>query len=151
MFGGTAMIPWALANWGKVIAGILVLSITIYIGVLKFQLGSARGEAAELRGKVSELNSEIAGWKQTYAVMADVIKKQSDAAKKLEDQKKQAEDKRLQADKKAAVIVAHQKEAETRLEAIPSVPEASSTCEAEMDVIKQMLQVGSKGYTGVGQ
>lgn len=130
------MIAWALANWGKVIVGIVILSITIYIGVLKFQLGSARGEAAELRGKVSELNSEIAGWRQTYDVMSQVIEKQSKANKILEEKRKQAVAKRAESDKRASAIVAQAKDTETRLKAVQA---PASTCDEELSKIRQLL------------
>jgi cell division protein FtsB len=133
MFGGVVMIPWALANWGKIIVGILILSITVYIGVLKFQIGSLHGENAELRGEV-EL------WKQTYTVLSQKAAEQNAAINKLEEQRKTALKNRAQADKKAAPIVAHQKQAETRVDAIAPVAEASSTCEAELGAIKQMLE-----------
>jgi DNA repair exonuclease SbcCD ATPase subunit len=126
------MIPWALANWGKVIVGILVLSITIYIAVLNVKI-------ANRDKRIAEITQEVELWKQTYSVLASKVAEQNAAIQKLDAQRKTALKKRAQADKKAAAIVAHQKEAETRLEAIPSVPEASSTCEAEMDAIKAML------------
>jgi DNA repair exonuclease SbcCD ATPase subunit len=130
--GGILMIPWALANWGKVIVGILVLSITIYIAVLNVKI-------ANRDKRIAEITQEVELWKQTYSVLASKVAEQNAAIQKLDAQRKTALKKRAQADKKAAAIVAHQKEAETRLEAIPSVPEASSTCEAEMDAIKAML------------
>jgi DNA repair exonuclease SbcCD ATPase subunit len=126
------MIPWALANWGKVIVGILVLSITIYIAVLNVKI-------ANRDKRIAEITQEVELWKQTYSVLASKVAEQNAAINKLEEQRKTALRKRSESDKKAAAIVAHQKEAETRLEAIASVPEASSTCEAEMDAIKQML------------
>jgi DNA repair exonuclease SbcCD ATPase subunit len=132
MFGGIAMIPWALANWGKVIVGILILSITIYIAVLNVKI-------ANRDKKIAEITQEVELWKQTYSVLASKVAEQNTAINKLEEQRKTALKKRAQGDKKAASVVAHQKGAETRLEAIASVPEASSTCEAEMDAIKQML------------
>jgi DNA repair exonuclease SbcCD ATPase subunit len=126
------MIPWALANWGKVIVGILVLSITIYIAVLNVKI-------ANRDKRIAEITQEVELWKQTYSVLASKVAEQNAAINKLDEQRKTALRKRAQGDKKAAVIVAHQKDVETRLEAIASVPEASSTCEAEMDAIKQML------------
>jgi DNA repair exonuclease SbcCD ATPase subunit len=125
---------WAPAaeNWGKVIVGILVLSITIYIAVLNVKI-------ANRDKRIAEITQEVELWKQTYSVLAAKVSEQNAAINKLDEQRKTALKKRAQADKKAAAIVAHQKEAETRLEAIPSVPEASSTCEAEMDAIKAML------------
>jgi DNA repair exonuclease SbcCD ATPase subunit len=123
------MIPWALKNWGKVIVGILILSITVYIGVLKFQIGSLRGENAELRGEV-EL------WKQTYSVLSQKVAEQNAAINKLEEQTKTARKKRAQADEKAAPIVAHQKQAETRLEAIAP---STGACEDELSKIQQLL------------
>jgi chromosome segregation ATPase len=129
MFGGVVMITWVLANWGKVIVGILILSITIYIGVLKFQIGSLRGENAELRGEV-EL------WKQTYTVLSQKVAEQNAAINKLEEQTKTARKKRAQADKKAVAIVAHQKQAEARLEAIAP---ATGACEDELSKIQQLL------------
>jgi DNA repair exonuclease SbcCD ATPase subunit len=130
--GGILMIPWALANWGKVIVGILVLSITIYIAVLNVKI-------ANRDKRIAEITQEVELWKQTYSVLASKVAEQNAAINKLDEQRKTALRKRAQGDKKAAVIVAHQKDVETRLEAIASVPEASSTCEAEMDAIKQML------------
>jgi chromosome segregation ATPase len=126
------MIPWALANWGKVIVGILVLSITIYIAVLNVKI-------ANRDKKIAEITQEVEGWKSAYSILSNKVVEQNAAIQKLDAQRKTALIKRTEADKKAAAIVAHQKEAETRLEAIASVPEASSTCEAEMDAIKQML------------
>jgi septal ring factor EnvC (AmiA/AmiB activator) len=132
MFGGIAMIPWALANWGKVLALILAALLAAYIAVLNVKI-------ANRDKRIAEITQEVELWKQTYSVLAAKVAEQNAAINKLEEQRKMALKKRAQADKKAAVIVAHQKEAETRLEAIPSVPEASSTCEAEMDAITAML------------
>jgi uncharacterized UPF0160 family protein len=132
MFGGIAMIPWALANWGKVIVGILVLSITIYIAVLNVKI-------ANRDKKIAEITQEVDGWKSAYSILSNKVVEQNAAIQKLDAQRKTALIKRTEGDKKAAAIVAHQKEAETRLEAIASVPEASSTCEAEMDAIRAML------------
>jgi chromosome segregation ATPase len=137
---------WALAvaNWGKVLALILAALLAAYIAVLNVKI-------ANRDKKIAEITQEVEGWKSAYSILSNKVVEQNAAIQKLDEKRKTALKKRAQADKKAAVIVAHQKQAETRLEAIASVPEASSTCEAEMDVIKQMLQVGSKGYTGVGQ
>jgi cell division protein FtsB len=126
------MIPWALANWGKVIVGILILSITIYIAVLNVKI-------ANRYKKIAEISLQAKAWEQAYTIMKEKVVEQNAAINKLEDQRKTALKKRAQGDKKAAVIVAHQKQAETRLESIATVPEASSTCEAEMDAIKAML------------
>jgi chromosome segregation ATPase len=122
----------AAANWGKVIVGILVLSITIYIAVLNVKI-------ANRDKRIAEITQEVDGWKSAYSILSNKVVEQNAAIQKLDAQRKTALIKRTEADKKAAAIVAHQKEAETRLEAIASVPEASSTCEAEMDAIKQML------------
>jgi cell division protein FtsB len=132
MLGGAAMIPLALANWGKVLVGMIVLILGVYIAILNSRI-------TNLRAQVKESQAEIVLWKKTYSVLASKVAEQNAAINKLEEQRKTALNKRAQGDKKAAAIVAYQKEAETRLEAIPSVPEASSTCEAEMDAIKQML------------
>lgn len=132
MFGGIAMIPIALANWGKVLVGMIVLILGVYIAILNSRI-------TNLRAQVKESQAEIVLWKQKYSVLAAKVAEQNAAINKLEEQRKTALKKRAQGDKNAAAIVAHQKEAETRLEAIQSVPEASSTCEAEMDAIKQML------------
>jgi DNA repair exonuclease SbcCD ATPase subunit len=126
------MYVWALANWGKVIVGILILSITIYIAVLNVKI-------ANRDKKIAEISLQAKAWEQAYTIMKEKVVEQNAAIQKLEEQRKTALKKRAEGDKKAAVIVAHKKEAETRLEAIPSVPEASSTCEAEMDAIKAML------------
>jgi cell division protein FtsB len=126
------MIPMALANWGKVLVGMIVLILGVYIAILNSRI-------TNLRAQVKESQAEIVLWKQTYSVLASKVAEQNAAINKLEEQRKTALKKRAQGDKKSAAIVAHQKEAETRLEAIASVPEASSTCEAEMDAIKQML------------
>jgi hypothetical protein len=136
MFGGIAM-NLSLGDWLKVGLAIGLILLAWYIHALN--------------GKIEKQELEIELWKQTYSFLAAKVAEQDRAIFDIGEKKKQADKKRAQADKKAAVILAHQKQAETRLEAIASVPEASSTCEAEMDVIKQMLQVGSKGYTGVGQ
>jgi chromosome segregation ATPase len=127
------MIPWALANWGKVIVGILALSITIYIAVLNVKI-------ANRDKKIAEITQEVDGWKSAYSILSNQVVEQNAAIQKLDAQRKTALRKRSESDKKAAAIVAHQKQAETRLEAIASVPEASSTCEAEMDAIKAMLE-----------
>jgi DNA repair exonuclease SbcCD ATPase subunit len=132
MFGGIAMIPWALANWGKVLALILAALLAAYIAVLNVKI-------ANRDKKIAEITQEVEGWKSAYSILSNKVVEQNAAIQKLDEKRKTALKKRAQGDKKAAVIVAHQKEAETRLEAIPSVPEASSTCEAEMDAIKAML------------
>jgi chromosome segregation ATPase len=126
------MLTWALANWGKVIAGILVVSITIYIGVLNVKIASRDK-------KIAEITQEVDGWKSAYSILSNKVVEQNAAINKLEEQRKSALNKRAQSDKKAAVIVAHQKEAETRLEALQA---PSSTCDEEMDKIKQLLAIG---------
>jgi DNA repair exonuclease SbcCD ATPase subunit len=126
------MIPWILANWGKVLALIIAALLVGYIAVLNVKI-------ANRDKKIAEITQEVEGWKSAYSILSNKVVEQNAAIQKLDAQRKTALKKRAQADKKAAVIVAHQKEAETRLEAIASVPEASSTCEAEMDAIKAML------------
>jgi DNA repair exonuclease SbcCD ATPase subunit len=125
---------WALAvaNWGKVLALILAALFAAYIAVLNVKI-------ANRDKKIAEITQEVEGWKSAYSILSNKVVEQNAAIQKLDEKRKTALKKRAQGDKKAAVIVAHQKEAETRLEAIPSVPEASSTCEAEMDAIKAML------------
>jgi hypothetical protein len=115
----------SLGDWLKVGIAIGLILLAWYIHALN--------------GKIEKLELEIELWKQAYSIIGDKMVEQNAAINKLEEQRKTALNKRAQGDKKAAAIVAYQKEAETRLEAIPSVPEASSTCEAEMDAIKQML------------
>jgi predicted Holliday junction resolvase-like endonuclease len=124
MFGGIAM-NLSLGDWLKVGLAIFLILLAWYIHALN--------------GKIEKQELEIELWKQAYSIIGDKMVEQNAAINKLEGQRKTALKKRAQADKKAAAIVAHQKEAETRLEAIASVPEASSTCEAEMDAIKAML------------
>jgi predicted Holliday junction resolvase-like endonuclease len=124
MFGGIAM-NLSLGDWLKVGLAIFLILLAWYIHALN--------------GKIEKQELEIELWKQAYSIIGDKMVEQNAAINKLEGQRKTALKKRAQSDKKAAAIVAHQKEAETRLEAIQSVPEASSTCEAEMDAIKQML------------
>jgi predicted Holliday junction resolvase-like endonuclease len=124
MFGGAAM-NLSLGDWLKVGLAIFLILLAWYIHALN--------------GKIEKQELEIELWKQAYNIIGDKMVEQNAAINKLEEQRKTALRKRAQGDKKAAAIVAHQKEAETRLEAIASVPEASSTCEAEMDAIKQML------------
>jgi DNA repair exonuclease SbcCD ATPase subunit len=125
---------WALAvaNWGKVLALILAALLAAYIAVLNVKI-------ANRDKKIAEISLQAKAWEQAYTIMKEKVVEQNAAIQKLEEQRKTAIKKRAQGDKKAAAIVAHQKEAETRLEAIASVPEASSTCEAEMDAIKAML------------
>jgi hypothetical protein len=115
----------SLGDWLKIGLAIFLILLAWYIHALN--------------GKIEKLELEIELWKQAYSIIGDKMVEQNAAINKLEEQRKTALNKRAQGDKKAAAIVAYQKEAETRLEAIPSVPEASSTCEAEMDAIKQML------------
>jgi chromosome segregation ATPase len=124
MFGGIAM-NLSLGDWLKV-------GLAIFLILLAWHIHA-------LNGKIEKQELEIELWKQAYSVLSAKVAEQNAAINELGEKKKQAEKKRAQADKKAAAIVAHQKEAETRLEAIPSVPEASSTCEAEMDAIKAMF------------
>jgi septal ring factor EnvC (AmiA/AmiB activator) len=126
---------WALAvaNWGKVLALILAALLAAYIAVLNVKI-------ATRDKKIAEITQEVELWKQTYSVLAAKVADQNAAINKLEEQRKMALKKRAQADKKAAVIVEHQKEAETRLEAIAGVPEASrGECEAELSKIRQLL------------
>jgi DNA repair exonuclease SbcCD ATPase subunit len=127
------MIPWILANWGKVLALIIAALLVGYIAVLNVKI-------ANRDKKIAEITQEVEGWKSAYSILSNKVVEQNAAIQKLDEKRKTALKKRAQADKKAAAIVAHQKEAETRLEAIASVPEASSTCEAEMDAIKAMLE-----------
>jgi chromosome segregation ATPase len=126
------MYVWALANWGKVLALILAALLVTYIAVLNVKI-------ANRDKKIAEITQEVEGWKSAYSILSNKVVEQNAAIQKLDAQRKTALRKRTEGDKKAAVIVAHQKEAETRLEAIPSVPEASSACEDEMDAIKAML------------
>jgi cell division protein FtsB len=127
------MIPMALANWGKVLVGMIVLILGVYIAILNSRI-------TNLRAQVKESQAEIVLWKQTYAVLSQKVAEQNAAINKLEDARKTALKKRAQSDKKAAAIVAHQKDTETRLNAITQAPEASSACEAELGAIKQMLE-----------
>lgn len=127
------MIPWALANWGKLLVGMIVLILGVYITILNSRI-------ANLSAQVKESQAEIVLWKQTYFILSTKVTEQNEAINKLESQRKTALSKRAQSDKKAAAVVAHQKEAETRLEAIASVPVASSgECEAELSKIRQLL------------
>jgi predicted Holliday junction resolvase-like endonuclease len=115
----------SLGDWLKLALAIGLILLAWYIHALN--------------GKIEKQELEIELWKQTYSVLAAKVAEQNAAINAMGEKKKQAEEKRSRADKNAAAIVAHQKEVETRLEAIASVPEASSTCEAEMDAIKDML------------
>ena len=126
------MIPWALANWGKVLALILAALLAAYIAVLNVKI-------ANRDKKIAEISQEVEGWKSAYSILSNKVVEQNAAIQKLDAHRKAALKKRAEGDKNAAAIVAHQKETETRLEAIPSVPEASSTCEAEMNAIRAML------------
>jgi hypothetical protein len=130
------MIAWSLANWGKVLTGLLIVLVAVYIGVLKFQLGSARGEAAELRGKVSELQAENGEWKRVYGILSEKVVDQNAAVQKLAKLKKEADRKRLEADKKAAAIQAQARHTENALQAVPA---SSGACESELETIKQLL------------
>jgi DNA repair exonuclease SbcCD ATPase subunit len=133
MFGGAAMIPWALANWGKLLALILAALLIGYIAVLNVKI-------ANRDKKIAEITQEVEGWKSAYSILSNKVVEQNAAIQKLDAQRKTALKKRARADKKAAPIVAHQKEVETRLEAIAPVSEASrGECEAELSKIRQLL------------
>lgn len=137
MLGGIAMIALALANWGKVIVGILFLSITIYVGFLKLQNHSLRNEADTQSLKVKEQQIELKEWKRVYGILADELAKQNKAIIELGDQKKQADSKRAEAEKKASAIVAQARQSENSLQRVPEAK--SANCEAEMATIKQLL------------
>jgi hypothetical protein len=131
------MIALALANWGKVIVGILFLSITIYVGFLKLQNHSLRNEADTQSLKVKEQQIELKEWRRVYGILADELAKQNKAIIELGDQKKHADSRRAEAEKKASSIVAQARQSENSLQ---RVPEAKSVnCEAEMATIKQLL------------
>jgi chromosome segregation ATPase len=123
MFGGIAM-NLSLGDWLKVGLAIFLILLAWYIHALN--------------GKIEKQELEIELWKQAYSIIGDKMVEQNAAINKLEGQRKTALKKRAQADKKAAPIVAHQKEVETRLQALQA---PSSTCEEEMDKIKQLLAV----------
>jgi predicted Holliday junction resolvase-like endonuclease len=125
MFGGIAM-NLSLGDWLKVGLAIGLILLAWYIHALN--------------GKIEKQELEIELWKQTYSVLSAKVAEQNATINALGEKKKQADKKRAQADKKAVAIVAHQKETETRLEAIPSVSEASrGECEAELSKIRQLL------------
>ena len=140
---GLLMLAWALANWGKVLTGLLIVLVAVYIGILKFQLGSARGEAAELRGKVTELQAENGEWKRVYGIMSTELSKQNEAVQKAGELAKQAESKRLEAEKKAAAIQAQARHTENALQAVPA--SSGPDCEKELETIRQMLNVSMHG------
>lgn len=133
------MITWALANWWKVIVGILILSITIYIGFLKLQNHALRSEADSLTRQVQANQEEIGQWKKIYTIMGKQLAEQNKTILAMEQRKKQSEKKRLEADKKAAAIQAQAEAREKLLRGVPAAPD--TTCEAEMDTIKQLLKV----------
>ena len=123
---------WAIveANWGKVIVGIIVLSITIYIAVLNVKI-------ANRDKKIAEISQELELWKQTYSVLASKVAEQNAAIKKLDEQRKQAIKKRADSDKKAAAIVAQAMSSEARIKSVNASP--SEQCEDEMKTIRQLL------------
>jgi hypothetical protein len=131
------MIALALANWGKVIVGILILSITIYVGVLKLQNHALRNEADTHKLKVKEQGLELKEWKRVYVILTTELAKQNKAILELDDKKKQADSKRVAAEKKASAIVEQAKKSENSLQRVPVAK--SATCEAEMETIKQLL------------
>jgi hypothetical protein len=131
------MIALALANWGKVIVGILFLSITIYVGFLKLQNHALRNEADTHALKVKEQQIELKEWKRVYGILTDELAKQNKAVNELGEKKKEAESKRIAAEKKASAIVAQAHQSENALQRVPGAK--SADCEAEMATIKQLL------------
>lgn len=131
------MIALALSNWGKVIVGILFISITIYVGFLKLQNHALRNEADTQSLKVKEQQIELKEWKRVYGILADELAKQNKAILELGNRKKQADSKRAEAEKKASAIVAQARQSENSLQRVPEAK--SANCEAEMATIKQLL------------
>jgi hypothetical protein len=131
------MIALALANWGKVIVGILFLSITIYVGFLKLQNHALRNEADTQSLKVKEQQIELKEWKRVYGILTDELARQNKAVNELGERKKEADSKRIQAEKKASAIVAQARQSENSLQRVPVAE--SAACEAEMATIHQLL------------
>jgi hypothetical protein len=131
------MIAWALANWGKVIVGILVLSITIYIGVLQLNIKRLKFNNESLQTDLLVKTEEIGQWKKLYSILGDRIAEQNKSIKLLEAKTKEAQKRRVAADKKAAPIVRAAQESE---KAVVSVPASTGTCESELQTIKDMLE-----------
>ncbi len=98
------MIGFILLHWQKVLVGLIMMSLAIWITVLEVKLGHARGEAAELRGTVSELQGEISKWQSVYAVLRDEVAKQNEAVEKFKSQAKLASQKAAEAQKRAKSI-----------------------------------------------
>lgn len=131
------MITWALANWGKVIVGILFLSITIYIGVLQLNIKRLKFNNESLKTEVLVKTEEIGQWKKLYSILGDKIAEQNKSIEDLMYRTEQAKKARRTADKKAAPIVAQARESENALSVVPA---SSGTCESELSTINQLLE-----------
>jgi hypothetical protein len=131
------MIALALANWGKVLAVIIAVTLAVYIGFIKLQNHALRNEADTHQLKVKAQGIELEEWKRVYGILTDELAKQNKAILDLDDKKKQADSKRVAAEKKASAIVEQAKKSENSLQRVPVAK--SATCEAEMETIKQLL------------
>lgn len=131
------MITWALANWGKVIVGIMILSITIYIGILQLNIKRLKFNNEALKTELLVKTEEIGQWKKLYTILGDQLAEQNKSIENLKHRTEQAKKARRTADKKAAPIVSRALESENALRGVPA---SSGTCESELSTINQLLE-----------
>lgn len=69
--------------WQEIAVGILIVILAVWIGSLKFALGSARGEVAKLTGQLSEVQADYRILEQkALRQQAAVAQLEADSARK---------------------------------------------------------------------
>lgn len=131
------ILGWLLGNWVSVIAGLLIIALSIFIASLYTQIGIKNMKIGTLEAKVQKQASEIEDWKKLYTILGDQIAEQNESIQELKDMTEKAKTKRKEADKKAAPIVSRALEAENALQ---SVSASSGTCESELATINELLE-----------
>jgi predicted nucleic acid-binding Zn-ribbon protein len=122
--------PWILMYWKQLAVGVFVFALALYIGVLKFQLGSARGEVAELTG-------EVAKWQSAYEVLSKKTVEQNAAISAWEARAKTASTKAAEAIKKAKAMAEHRQGEISRLKA--SIKAGGASCAEAVKEIRESL------------
>ena len=83
--------------WPQVVVGLAIVLLAVYVGLLKYQIGTARGEIAELNGQLKE-------WQSAYEILRKNTLQQSEAVAAWESRAKTASANAAQAIKKARSI-----------------------------------------------
>lgn len=133
------ILDWLLGNWVSVIAGLLIIALSIFIASLYTQIGIKNMKIGTLEAKVQKQASEIEDWKKLYTILSDQLAEQNKSIENLKHRTEQAKKARRTADKKAAPIVSRALESENALRGVPA---SSGTCESELATINELLEAG---------